>query len=557
LVVSAYCDFRDQHSTSVNNIIGSLVAQLCEKIGVIPSQLSDAYDSSNSGGQRAQVKLNKLLDVLVEVSTLRSVTVMVDGLDECTDVEEAAGGLARLVDQQCNIRILVTSRNLSEIEAFLGQARRIRLEQHKDHQQADISTYSHARLHADRGLSRLSPSIQTEITTGITSKADGMFRWAQCQLDTMASLRTPRAIRSSLQTLPLGLDETYTRILRAVPASDVEFVRKILLCTSFSIRPMKITEIHEAIAIESETGEVDDENRLSSPDDVLALCRSLVTVSGGSTLRISHLSVRDFLLSDTVQNDPSIAAFFLTPIASHTQMAQDCLTYLCFDDMTQGPSRSRNAYAQRVARFPLLRYAAIYWPYHVKRSRGGSEALHDLALRFLLDRNRFMAWVQVLNARHVDGWNGYPKNATPLYYAASFGLLRTVRALIEHPRGINLDARAGRFGGTALHAAVFREHPRVAQLLLQAGADANIPDNNGHYALHLATFSHYQNMIDLLLRHGAASTARDERGETPAGWARRAKTHASHPTGPPQIDKHELYHTESFLALNDPASDAS
>ena len=83
---------------------------------------------------------------------------------------------------------------------------------------------------------------------------------------------------------------------------------------------------------------------------------------------------------------------------------------------------------------------------------------------------------QVLNADYNVKWDVYPRHATSLYYAASFGLAEIVEALIG--TGAELNAPGSRFGGTALHAAALREHIPVMKLLLEAGSDPGRADFN-------------------------------------------------------------------------------
>jgi ankyrin repeat protein len=55
-------------------------------------------------------------------------------------------------------------------------------------------------------------------------------------------------------------------------------------------------------------------------------------------------------------------------------------------------------------------------------------------------------------------WTYFPANATPLYYALSYGLLEVVNRLLA--RGVDINGIRGMFGSTPLHAAVWQEHPR-------------------------------------------------------------------------------------------------
>ncbi|RYP28065.1 hypothetical protein DL767_007396 [Monosporascus sp. MG133] len=151
-----------------------------------------------------------------------------------------------------------------------------------------------------------------------------------------------------------------------------------------------------------------------------------------------------------------------------------------------------------------------------------SKELHDTVARFFAKENHstFMSWVQVINADNPFSWDFYPRHATNLYYAATFGLADMVKALI----GSNtpLDLPGSRYGGTALHGAIYRLHRPIVELLLKAGADINRPDFLGVSPLHTAATLGSLDLIKLMLRYSADATALDGMGETPIDWAEKS-----------------------------------
>jgi len=197
-------------------------------------------------------------------------------------------------------------------------------------------------------------------------------------------------------------------------------------------------------------------------------------------------------------------------------IARYCLAYLSFKEFETGPALSYEAYKMRMARFPLLNHATIAWPYQ-NLAAGEPPELKNEIMHFLMaNHNTFMSWVQLLNALPVIGkdattaWSSYPKLATPLYYAAAFGLYQIVHSLVD--AGADLNAPASRFGGTALHGAVVRHHIPVIKLLLEAGADVNKCDSNSITPLHTAVWHEESEIVSLLLKYGA------RREDMPQEW---------------------------------------
>ena len=86
--------------------------------------------------------------------------------------------------------------------------------------------------------------------------------------------------------------------------------------------------------------------------------------------------------------------------------------------------------------------------------------------------------------------------------------------------GADLDAKSELNGERALHLAVNLSDTSTLELLLELGANPNLPDNEGRSPLHSAAFLGDAKSISILLEHGAELEARDERyGATPLSLA--------------------------------------
>ena len=70
--------------------------------------------------------------------------------------------------------------------------------------------------------------------------------------------------------------------------------------------------------------------------------------------------------------------------------------------------------------------------------------------------------------------------APPLHWSAAFGNRGCVEELLSHRASPNTTTRTKR--QTPLHLAALRGHDRVAQLLVQAGAEAQRRDRYGRTA---------------------------------------------------------------------------
>ncbi|TXB99360.1 hypothetical protein FocTR4_00012624 [Fusarium oxysporum f. sp. cubense] len=67
-----------------------------------------------------------------------------------------------------------------------------------------------------------------EIEEVLAAMAQGMFRWAECQIQAIERLRDQSKLQQLLSNLPKDLSETYVRIFEAIPEEDRPLVRCIL-----------------------------------------------------------------------------------------------------------------------------------------------------------------------------------------------------------------------------------------------------------------------------------------------------------------------------------------
>jgi hypothetical protein len=340
-------------------------------------------------------------------------------------------------------------------------------------------------------------------------------------------------IRDALNNLPDGLYETYENILEKVPTRCVRIVRQILQWVICDFSTLTLAELHECLAIELGMDHIDEEAQLSSPIDIYDLCGGLIAVTAEGGVILAHLSVKDCLLSDTIKRGKA-AAFALSEPEANAENALKCLTYLSFAEFRSGPVKSPDGFGARLHGHPFLDHASKWWASYVENAGSSSEELRDRVLEFFTPSCRplFMSWLQVICSevvlrnldskkgnleRRRNGYNYYPKHATSLYYAASFGIEYVVRALLA--QGAEVDATGGRLGATAFHAAALRGHVKVMDILFRSGADLNKVDFILKTPLHSAALMGNVEVINYLLEHDADPLVGDDRNMTPYDWA--------------------------------------
>jgi hypothetical protein len=112
-----------------------------------------------------------------------------------------------------------------------------------------------------------------------------------------------------------------------------------------------------------------------------------------------------------------------------------------------------------------------------------------------------------------------PGHRPALMHAVIRNDLEKVAALIK--AGVWLDEMDE--GETALHWAVSRQHPEIVTMLLDAGANPNVPDNDGYTPLHdvaeMGDCPPVRTMREALLAAGADPGRREKNGRTPSDLA--------------------------------------
>ena len=319
-----------------------------------------------------------------------------------------------------------------------------------------------------------------------------------CQLDALGKcLNLPR-LRKALEVLPDTLDDTYDRILCAIDKENSQDALKVLQWLVYSARPLRIDEVVDALAVYSDDDpRFDPESRLPDPQDILTICSSLVTIAGVE-IRLAHFSVKEYLVSERIQNGPA-RQYSIREMPANISIAEVCLVYLLQFDKTNCLT------SQTIKKYPLVRYAAKYWTQHARAVEGDTEAMHQLIMQlFWSKREAYVNWVQLFDPdkpwREREITRGLKRVASPLYYASLAGLIEPVRLLLE--KGADVNAQGGVYG-SALQAALSGGHDQIVQRLLEKGADVNA--QGGYYGstLQAASYQGHDQIVQRLLEKGA------------------------------------------------------
>ena len=526
-VVGIYCTYRS--AATIVSMLGSVVAQLAESIIDLPKSVCEASEKPDLAGLKAA-----FADTL---SHFDGIFVIVDALDECANRTELLKELKSLCDcgTPSQIKIMVTSRTgIVGIEREL-EANNTQIEVRSD--EGDVRAFLHQSLTSHAHLSawiKESPQFENDITETIVNRMSGMFLLARLYMDILAQIPSKRGVRKALSSLPEGIEDTYREAWGRVLAQNshqAAIGRRVLLWVTHSGRPIRVSEVIFALAIE-DGDEVMDEEGFLDATTLTSFCAGLVVIDErGEYLSLVHPTTQEFF-------DVRGAELLLD---GHAEIASTCITYLQMRPFsTEGALSSPEAFKQRISACCLLGYAAVFWGHHVREA--SSQQIHNESLAFLNNKIARLAAFQALTlnvsgVRDADSeWPEYGRlrlrggrlakfrassmQVSALHLASFFGLQEVACEILESGGNVNeLDGG----GGTAVHWAVLGGQDSMLQMLLEAGADPNISRRQTQFrrwnmasgyslALTMATWNDNVTALRLLLEHGIEINASRQEG---------------------------------------------
>ncbi|CAH0032937.1 unnamed protein product [Clonostachys rhizophaga] len=493
-----YFDFNDTRKQTLENMIRSLCYQLYR----------------NKASQRHLDELT----FLMMIQEAGKIYVVLDALDESSTLEDHhTRGLLSWIgsfrSSRNSVRLIATSRPehaiQSQMDAWAGVIP-VPLESHLT--EGDINSYIVARVgQLSRWHART--DIQDEIIFALSSKANGI-------LPGSSNLK-----KSTLKSLLRTLDQTYSRILESVPLDHRHYTIRLLQFLTFSDRPLRIEEAVDAIAVNTnEKPYFNPEDRMPVPEEVLSYCSSLVAmtnrrgpnaryeIKGFKELSLAHFSVKEYLISDRFQQDDRMKDVGLDFLETNARasIVKVCVAYLLGVEalIYRSPGVSAGKFYHLMfaeegektviqQEYPIAQYAAKYWPEHARLAKNIGEA-KSLIWDLMQSAAYYINWALYDPAsRFFRTQPGVVFFAPKVYYATLFGLTWLVEGLLED--GADVNAKGD--DGTALNVALDRGHGEILHLLLQAGADADAPNEDGDTPLHVVVRRGRGGMVRWLPEH--------------------------------------------------------
>ena len=331
----------------------------------------------------------------------------------------------------------------------------------------------------------------------------------------------PPSVRRTLNELPETLDDTYERILKEIKKSNRGHARRVLQCLVVAIRPLRVAELAEVLAVDFDDAEgipkLNADWRWEDQEQALLIaCSGLISIvqtRHSRVVQFSHSSVREFLTSSRLATATGeVSDYHIDLAPAHTTLAQACLGVLL---QTQ-----HDVDGHTPEDHPLSGYAARHWTTHTQFECVSSRLQEGMKNLFDRDKSHFRVWRALydIDTGPASGVFFYSfqylrKSAgSPLYYAALCGFHDLAKYLIiKYPQDVN--ATGGHYL-RPLFAALAGKHFQTADLLCHNGATPNFRDTKMTTPLHSAAGHGELEIVQKLIEYDGIIGAKDLEGRT-------------------------------------------
>jgi hypothetical protein len=207
------------------------------------------------------------------------------------------------------------------------------------------------------------------------------FLLARLHIESLATKNTIKAVREALKGLPNSLRDSYDVAMQRIESQndeDRQTARSAIVWVANAKRPLTVSELQTALAIEPYARRVDKENVLDI-EIILAVCAGLVIVDEKlSVVRLVHHTTQEYLDSIQAERFPD----------AQTEITRTLLTFLAFDGF---PDSCRTVWELP----PLIEYSQ----YCLVHAVGKPESqVRNMLVEFLGRAFRWKQAMQLFNA---------------------------------------------------------------------------------------------------------------------------------------------------------------
>ncbi|KAI1197706.1 hypothetical protein F5X97DRAFT_170866 [Nemania serpens] len=399
LLAYYYFSFQHREQHTIRDFKTALLVQLVKRLSqkthvknpkhfFMPRSFKDLRDKYYPSSSPRIADLDTTLLKIIDQSP--RTFIIIDALDECSnsqlqnDILTFAQQL--LENVTTDLYILITSRPEVDIELAVSRMPVMKRQVAFNTQKVNNDIRSHLiSLTGELPYSKWSGELRNHVVNYITQRSDGIFRWADLQIEALRGKTREVDVNRALRNLPKNLSETYKRILDRI---EFECYREeavaVLRWLSYAQSPLSLAQIAEIAAFDVQAANIQNigpasdqydvtflpQNRFDDPREILRILSGLITVTGSFessmagelVVSFSHFSVREYLGSNEAP-----APFKLHADDCNWFIYKSCLAYIESYDSSHHEDPFKPTH-------PLLWYACLQLWNHVEELLSCSNA---------------------------------------------------------------------------------------------------------------------------------------------------------------------------------------
>ncbi|KAL9637039.1 MAG: hypothetical protein Q9204_002023 [Flavoplaca sp. TL-2023a] len=316
---------------------------------------------------------------------LESLHIVVDGLDECTNIPTVIKWLLGAISSMISLRLIIFSRDTLKIrQGFAGFPS---LDLTVDLMKPDIEIYlSECVL----SLPCDTWQMKDRVLSILSRKADGMFLFAVLGLQTLQQASTIDDTLEMVESTPKGVYNMYGMILeRLSTESDRRrsLAYKALRLISTSTRPLTWPELRAALSWDTNQQDFRPTNAPFKDAILAVLCPLVDYRIETDTFRLVHLSLYEYLIDETkqLQADQDVPHFLLGLKDAQGELADMTLTHIANDFISRSTFVDSDQY-------PFATYATKNWCHHLSLSPNDPKRFRKYS-DFVADADRRSTWI--------------------------------------------------------------------------------------------------------------------------------------------------------------------
>jgi len=311
---------------------------------------------------------------------------VIDGLDECVNSSSLFDLMLAKLDESIPLRILITSRETSELEKHFMTLGTHRFQSERISAAdtlPDIKLLVEAKA---KSLLVKDDDDRAALVEKILGKSQGSFLWTVLVLNELSNSYGEEEVNQVLDDVPRDMEPLYHRTLELMSQATrgKKLTNAILTWTTCATRPLTTKELDGALKLDVK------DNFLKLEESIVALCGQLVTVDKTGKVQMVHETAREFLLNENLESE-----FAINKRVAHTRIARTCLTYLTGQEMNPPRSGKRiSAISATGKRAEFSLYACAAFSYHLAKADPLANDILVLVNKFL--KSNVLSWIEVI-----------------------------------------------------------------------------------------------------------------------------------------------------------------